>query len=209
MRNWQNGSSSTSYGVDWRRFLPRSLSVDNLRDDELLESYLRKHFYDLHKVADFKQWMARNVDSDQIVDDLEVLMGKPFLQGPITAVITTFHRAPYDVNARLFYLILRATKRGHSITSIYHEMMHFFLHWHYWDACRAAGLSEQQTHVFKESLTVLLNKTLNKRGLPPDNGYPAHRMWRQRWIEVWREAPEFKSFFADALAEYASRVSTA
>lgn len=200
--NWRTAVSTETYGVDWKMYLPASLSIDQVMNEQFLKVYLDREYYCSGKVAEFRIWLETHADSNQIVADLEALTGKQFIPGPVTCFITTFHCAPYNVDRRLFYSIWRSTKREHAITSIYHEMMHFLFHWFYWDECRKAGLTDAQIHAFKESLTVLLNPTLEIRGLPSDRGYTTHAGLRAKWEAMRAEEEGFDTFFHKALAEY-------
>jgi len=207
MWNWREAMSISGYGIDWKQFLPESFSSDAVRDENRLRSYLEQQYYLPGKVSEFKSWMEQHINAEEIAADLETLMGRAFTPGPITVFLTTFHRAPYDVSGRFFYSIIRSYKREVSITSVYHELMHFLFHWHYWETCRSAGLSDTQIHVLKESLTVLLNPILDRRGLPHDNGYPSHQAFRTIWATTWLENRTFVSFLETALRRYASMVA--
>lgn len=198
--NWQDAIKKESYGMQWRQFLPSSITVEKVADDIFLRNYLENEFYKSGQVNDFKEWLTDHVVADQIEKDLASLMQVQFLFEKITAYITTFRRAPYDVPGNSFFLMRRTYKREISATSIYHELMHFLFHWHYWNQCRDAGLCDQEIHSFKESLTVLLNPTLEKRGLPLDEGYPMHQEFRKKWTSLYEEYPDFPVFFEKALA---------
>ena len=199
MRNWRGAVRTSSYGVDWKKFLPKELTVRKVKNKTFLRSYLKRKYYTPERVANFKQWLERHIDTHQVSSDLEHLLGKKFLPTPITVLITTFRRAPYDVEARTFFLTLREFHPELSVTATYHELMHFLFHWHYWDRCKKAGLSDPEIHDFKESLTVLLNPILKKRGLPLDFGYPSHKEIRNRWKLLYRKERNFSAFMRKAL----------
>jgi hypothetical protein len=57
--------------------------------------------------------------------------------------------------------------------------MHFVVHKYYWKQMRDAGLSDQQVHDIKESLTVLLNPVFEARWGGTENGYPNHQNLRK------------------------------
>ena len=126
--NWQNAITANSYGVDWRKFLPEDISIESVRDNEYLKNYLEKKYYQPGKILEFRDWLEQNVDSSQIQADLETLMNKKFPPGNIKVFITTFRRAPYNIEQSFFYVILiwNESKRKKSIPVIYHELMHFF-----------------------------------------------------------------------------------
>lgn len=199
IRNWQKSITANSYGMDWKKFLPEDISAENVHDDEYLKGYLKKKFYQSGKVSEFKKWIERAVNSSQIQKDLETLMGKKFPFENVKVFITTFHRAPYNVEQNFFYLIWRDLSKGKAITNIYHELMHFLFHIYYWDMYKKAGLSEIQTHDIKESLTALINPILKQRGLPLDFGYPNHQILRANLEKLWSEEKNFKSFLKRAV----------
>jgi hypothetical protein len=197
--NWQDSFSRESYGIQWKQFLPPTMTVKEILNDAFLRDYLEKEFYKSGQVADFKKWLEERVAADQIEEDLTALMRQPFLSEKIAVNITTFHRAPYDVPGNSFFLMRRTYKREISVMMIYHELMHFLFHWHYWDQCKNAGLSEREIDNFKESLTVLLNPVLEKRGLPLDSGYPGHEELRKQWTILYKANLDFPVFFEKAL----------
>jgi hypothetical protein len=199
MRNWQDSFNRESYGIQWKEFLPPSMTVEEVLGDNFLRNYLEKEFYKSGQVSDFRKWLEEHVVADQIEEDLIVLMQKPFLSKEIAVQITTFRRSPYNVLGNSFFLTRRTYKREISVGMIYHELMHFLFHWHYWDQCKKAGLSEQEIDNFKESLTILLNPILEKRGLPLDVGYPGHEALRKRWAALYAENSDFPIFLEKAI----------
>jgi hypothetical protein len=203
IQNWQNSVIAKSYGVDWKNFLPKDIDIKDVKDYKFLKEYLNKNYYEKGEVSIFKNWLENNVDSAEIQTDLQGLMGKKFFKD-VNAFITTFHRAPYDVTESFFYLILRDTNRKRSITNIYHELMHFLFHIHYWEICKKAGLSETQTHDLKESLTALLNPILKRRGLPLDFGYPNHQEFRASLEKLWNKGENFEIFLKKVLDRYSN-----
>lgn len=204
--NWQDAISKESYGIQWKQFLPPSITADQVADKVFLKHYLEKEFYASGQVSAFKLWLEDHTDARRIEEDLTALMQGPFLSQNIVVYVTTFHRAPYDVPESSFFLIRRTNKRELSVTAIYHELMHFLFHWHYWGKCEKKGLSEQEIHDFKESLTVLLDPILEKRGLPPDGGYPMHKGLRKQWTLLYEEDSNFPIFIEKALVLYKSHL---
>ncbi len=194
--NWQNAITANSYGIDWKKFLPEDISIENVRDNEYLKNYLERKYYQSGKVSEFKDWLGQNVNSSQIQVDLETLMDKKFPSGNIKVFITTFRRAPYNVKQNFFYVVLiwNESKRKKSIPVIYHELMHFLFHIHYWDMCQKAGLSDTQIHILKESSTVLLNPILEKRGFPISSGYANHQEIRAKLKKIWDKEKNLKLF---------------
>ena len=203
MWNWQTALDVTSYGTSWRKYVPCDISVSDVMDTNTLRRYIENRYCQTGIVNEYIGWVLDNVHADQIESDLEGLLGRPFLPGPINVYVTTFHRAPYDAKSHCLFSIQRVSERARSITSIYHELMHFVFHWYYWEPCRSAGLTDIETHSFKESLTTLLNPLLIGRGLPLDSGYLQHQVLREKWDILWKESNmEFDVFFQKALAEY-------
>jgi hypothetical protein len=202
VKNWQRAVEAKSHGIDWKRFLPESISLDEVSDASFLRAYLKKEYYDSGKVSGFRVWLENNVHADEIRDDLMALMQKPFHSDLITVYLTTFHRAPYNPDESSLFLFEQFPRRERSVTTIYHELMHFLFHWYYWDQCRKAGLSESEIDALKESFTVLLNPILAKRNLPLDGGYPIHEAMRERWAILYKETPDFPIFLEKALSTY-------
>mgnify|MGYP001608659401 FL=1 len=198
IQNWQNSVAAKSYGVEWKKFLPEDISIEDVRDSGRLKIYLEKNYYQNGEVSEFINWLENTTKPSEIQKDLTVLMDKKFINH-VKIFITTFHRAPYNVRENFFYLIWRDANRKRAITNIYHELMHFLFHIYYWETCRRAGLSETQIHTLKESLTVLLNPTLEKRGLPADNGYPAHQKLRVQLKKLWSGEKNFELFLNKVL----------
>lgn len=198
--NWQESVAVKSYGVIWKKFLPADISAERVRDKKYLRNYLDKKFYRSGKVSEFKNWVECNLNTPQIKEDLERLMGKKFPFRMVKIFITTFHRAPYNVKQKFFYLIWRDFDRKKSVTTnIYHELMHFLFHLYYWNKCRKAGLSDAKIHILKESLTVLLNPILEKRKLPLDTGYIPHQEIRTKLRELWQKENNFDLFLDKAV----------
>ncbi len=63
-------------------------------------------------------------------------------------------------------------------------------------------MSESEIDNFKESITVLLNPILEKRGLPLDGGYPIHEELRKQWAMLYGENPDFPGFLEKAIPLY-------
>lgn len=206
VENWQASlATQSNYVGDFKaKYWPKDIPLEKAEDKKYLREYLAERFYSTGKVAIFKDWLETNVNANEIQADLEVLMKKKFLAEVVTAYITVLGLGRYWTQGNLFYVIYPDPRWGSKIriTNIYHELMHFLFHWHYWDQCLAAGLSEQEIHNFKESLTVLLNPILAKRGLPLDNGYPAHAELRKRWTVFYEENPDFPKFLEKAIPLY-------
>jgi len=206
VKNWQESlAEKNDYVGDFKaKYLPKDIPLEKTKDEEYLRGYLRERFYKTGKVADFRDWLEANTNIAEMQKDLEELMGKKFIMETMTAYITVLGLGSYHIKENVFYVIYRSPERDRKerISGIYHELMHFLFHWHYWDRCRAAGLSDQDVHNFKESITVLLNPILAKRGLPLDKGYFVHEELRKQWVLFYEENPNFPIFFEKALALY-------
>lgn len=203
VKNWQSSlASQSSYVSDPKKYLPKDVSQEKLNDAKYLKEYLYKKYYQLGKVLEFRDWLIRNTNSSEIQSDLEKLVGRTFKFEEIDAYITIFGLGRYSIEANLFYVIYRSPERDRTmrISNIYHELMHFLFHAYYWEECQKADLSESQIHDFKESLTVLLNPILEKRGLPLDQGYPKHQELRAKLKELWEEKNwKFEDFLKEVL----------
>ncbi len=175
------------YGTDWARFLPKDIVSEKVGNREYLKEYLERKYYATGKIAAFKAWLERHVNAAEIQEDLERLMDKKFGGGTITVFITVFGRGMYDVRGNSFYINYCHRNPEKSTSRIYHELMHLLFHRYYWEECQRAGLSELQIHDLKESLTVLLNPILEKRGMPMDQGYLKHQELRAKLKQMWED----------------------
>lgn len=206
VENWRSSLvTQNNYVGDFRaKYLPKDILPEKIGDKEYLREYLDERFYKTGKIIEFKTWLEANANSAEIQEDLERLMGVKFLSETITAYITALGLGRYHVQGDLFYVIYRSPERDRKmrITNIYHELMHFLFHWHYWDQCKEAGLSEQEINNLKESLTVLLNPVLEKRGLPSDGGYPVHEELRKKWAALYKGNSDFPVFLEGAILLY-------
>jgi exonuclease V gamma subunit len=54
--NWRSGLAASNYGVQWRELLSASVPATALRNEDELETYLRKAFYEREDIADFQKW---------------------------------------------------------------------------------------------------------------------------------------------------------
>lgn len=199
--NWHSSMGVSSYGIDWGKFLPKDVLLEKIKDLAYLRNYLERKYYKTGKIAEFITWLEQNINSAQIQEDLESLIGKKFSNITINVFITVFGRGMYNVPGNLFYLNYCHHDLEKSASRIYHELMHFLFHIYYWKECKKAGFTEPQIHDLKESLTVLLNSILDKRGLPLDQGYPKHQELRAKLKELWEEKSwEFEDFLKEVLA---------
>ncbi|HRY76822.1 MAG TPA: hypothetical protein P5524_01515 [Candidatus Paceibacterota bacterium] len=199
--NWQGSMvGGSNYGLDWWKFLPRDILVEKTKDPAYLRNYLEGKYYKTGKIAEFITWLEQNINSAQIQEDLELLMNKKFGNITITVFITVFGRGMYHVPGSLFYLNYCHRDPEKSASRIYHELMHFLFHIYYWEECQKAGFTQPQIHDLKESLTVLLNPILDKRGLPLDQGYPKHKELRTKLKELWgKKSWKFEDFLKEVL----------
>ena len=203
--NWQASlvrQDNYDYVGDFRgKYFPKDIPVEKAKDKEYLRNYLTEKFYANGKVAVFREWLEMNVSASEVQADLETLMKQKFLVEDFSVYITVFGLGRYSMQENLFYVIYRGPERDRRerISAIYHELMHFLFHWHYWKYCREAKLSEREIHNFKESLTILLNFVLEKRGLPLDKGYALHEKLRKQWLLLYAENPDFPIFLEKAI----------
>jgi len=190
--NWQKSFSRISYGLKWNKFIPEDLNPVCLKDRNRLSDYVQKKFYKTNLINIFLEWLKKNVDIKQIQADLESITGEKFDYGKIGVYLTTFHRAPYNFQKKYFYLIYQDKNKTGSIRSIYHELFHFYFHEHYMDQIKNKYGSEKANQL-KESLTVILNDVLPKRLLPPDKGYPEHKILREQIKRIWQKEKNLDS----------------
>lgn len=203
VKNWQSSlARHSNYVTDPIKYLPKDIVQEKLNDAEYLKQYLSKKFYESGKVSKFRDWLIKNANSLEIQNDLEGLMGRKFKIEEIKAYITIFGLGRYNVELNLFYIIYKNSEQEREIriSNIYHELMHFLFHIYFWEKCQKAGLSEPQIHNLKESLTILLNPILKKRGLPMDNGYLKHQKLRVELKELWgKDDWIFENFLNEVL----------
>lgn len=191
IKNWQESIKKSSYNVSWIKFLPDNISVKCVNDNICLKNYLKTN-YPINKIAEFINSLNKLINSREIQNDLEILLNAKFAVANFKIFITTFHRAPYNIEKKYFYLIYRENNINKAVGGIYHELMHFLFHQNYWDYCKNQGLSDAKIHIIKESLTVLLNEILEKRGLPLDKGYEAHKKLREKIKGYQKNSNDFK-----------------
>jgi len=193
VRNWQEAIIAESYGLKWKDYIPDALSIGCIKNEKCITDYLKNKYYNSGEIILYIKALQNKLNTSEIKKDLEFLVGKKFPNKIISVFITTFPRSPYSVANNFFYLRYRSQEKGieKSITNIYHELMHFLFHWHYWNKCISYGLDDKQIHILKESLTVLLNPILKKRKLPLDKGYKDHQLLRKRIVRFWQEKQDF------------------
>lgn len=194
-KNWQNGVLAKSHGVNWAKYIPPDLSIECVKNDKCLTNYLKNKFYNSCDIDLYIEKFKKVIDILEIQNDLEFLMNKKFPEKiEINVLITTFQRCPYNIKDNFFYLRYQAAEEDFkkSITTIYHELMHFLFHWHYWQKCRNAGLKENKIDDIKEAFTILLNSILEKRNLPIDKGYKIHQDLRGKIMGFWKQKNDFE-----------------
>ena len=161
IQNWQNSLNKESYNVNWNKFLPSDISLKCTNDNECLKKYLEIN-YPINKISEFINSINKLINPQEIQNDLENLLNAKFKTNDFKVFITTFHRAPYNIEGNYFYLIYRENNINKAVGGIYHELMHFLFHQNYWDYCKNKGLDDTKIHILKESFTVLLNENLKK-----------------------------------------------
>lgn len=195
VENWQKALILQSYHTNWKDYIPVDLPIECVKNNKCLTDYLKRNYYDSGKIDLYIENLKNNINAFEIQKDLETLEKRVFPAGiTINVFITTFVRAPYNTKDNFFYLRYRTGEEyfKKSITSIYHELMHFLFHWNYWQQCQLFGLKENQIHDIKESFTVLLNPILEKRNLPLDVGYKTHFNLREKIMEFWKQKNDFE-----------------
>lgn len=200
IQNWKQSLNKESYSVNWNKFLPDNISFECLNNDECLSKYLKTN-YPFNKIGEFINLINKLINPQETQNDLEKLLDAKFAATDFRIFITTFHRAPYNIDKNYFYLIYRENNIRKAISGIYHELMHFLFHQNYWDYCKKKGLNDIKIHILKESLTVLLNEILEKRGLPLDKGYAAHQELREKIKNYEKSSNNFKELLTKIIDE--------
>lgn len=190
IQNWQSSIKKYSYNINWNKFLPNDISIECANCKICLENYLKIN-YPINKISEFINSINKLIDGAQIQKDLENLLNAKFKTINFKIFITTFHRAPYNIEKNYFYLIYRENNVSKAVSGIHHELMHFLFHQNYWSYCKNKGLDDVKIHILKESLTILLNEILEKRGLPLDRGYAAHQELREKIKNYYRSSNDF------------------
>lgn len=198
VQNWQESVEKSGYDVNWIKFLPENISLDCVRSNACLENYLNINC-PKNKILNFINLLNNLINTEQIQNDLENLLNAEFTADNYKIFITTFHRAPYNVERNYFYLIYRENNAKKAVSGIYHELMHFLFHQNYWGYCESKGLDDEKIHILKESLTILLNKILEKRGLPLDKGYMAHQELREKIKNYQKNSRGFKNLLEEII----------
>lgn len=200
VQNWKESLNKESYSVSWNKFLPDDISLECVNNNECLSKYLKEN-YSLDKINKFIDLLNKLINPQEIQNDLENLLNAKFTTNDFKIFITTFHRAPYNIEKNYFYLIYRESNTKRAVSGIYHELMHFLFHQNYWDYCKNSGLNDTKIHILKESLTVLLNEILEKRGLPLDKGYSAHQKIREKIKNCKKDSNDFKKLLTNIINE--------
>lgn len=200
IQNWQNSLNKESYNVNWNKFLPNNISPECLNDNKYLSKYLKEN-YPLNKITNFINSINKLINPKKIQNDLENLLNTQFKIANFKIFITTFHRAPYNIDKNYFYLIYKENNINKAISGIYHELMHFLFHQNYWDYCKKKGLNDIKIHLLKESFTVLINEILIKRELPLDKGYASHQELREKIKNYHKNSNSFKELLRKIVNE--------
>lgn len=198
IKNWQESVSKQSHGVDWVKFLPEDISLECVSDSDCLSNYLENKYYSTGKIEEFVGELSKKINAEQIQEDLEEILQCKFKAEDYKIFITTFHRAPFSLKEHYFFVILKRDIER-TISSIYHELMHFLFYQNWYEFCKEKGLSDSQINTFKEALTILLNDVLEKRGWPLDIGYSAHQELRKEIKGIRDNEHDFTRFLEKAI----------
>ena len=124
IQNWKQSLNKESYNVKWIKFLPSDISIECTNDSECLKKYLEINFPS-NKIKIFINLLNQLINPQQIQNDLENLLNSKFKTDDFKIFITTFNRAPYNIDKNYFYLIYRENNINKSVSGIYHELMSF------------------------------------------------------------------------------------
>jgi hypothetical protein len=128
-----------------------------------------------------KTWepIAKNVE-----ERLTQLFPTDLDLGSIIVYVTQSQRCPYNVQQNLFYVSM---VRIGSITTLLHELLHFYTHKLYEQ--RFFEINRADFGDFKEALTIILNLTFSDILDQEDMGYPQHAQLRNEIAEQWGKTP--------------------
>lgn len=166
--------------------------------DFLYEKYLTETRPDLFSIVCVKEWEAVE---KKFISILEELTKKEFLfkNEIITTYITTAPLSPYNITEK--WLMIFPTKDVEQIkTSIAHELFHFHFQSHYEEQIIRRGLTKNDFHLLKESITFILNEPNFKDIITIlDKGYASHKEFRLILKEIWDKEKDFDLFIEKAV----------
>ena len=158
----------------------------------------------------YAEWLQALIKPKRIDNLLYEITGKRVANKIINVIITTNGRCPYDADGSAFYIHYGAQPKWIYQTAA-HECMHFIVHKYYWKQFRDAGLSDQQAHDIKESLTVLLNPAFEAKWAGPEKGYPVHQNLRKDIEKIAKTTWDFDEIMTKTiklfLRKYFEKVS--
>lgn len=196
--NWWDACNSTSHGVDWKKKINPKI-VKNIHGKRKKEAYvflipfLRTKY---KKEKDrFKE--SKESISNQFKEKFEIgckkivkMMRKPLYRRDFRFYLTTFKRAPYNIEKGLIWLPIDYLD---PISVFLHELCHFQF-FHYWrknPKSPVSQLSDEQFEFLKESLTIILDKDFLSIIRKPDQGYKLHQDFRKELSKFWKKEKDF------------------
>lgn len=196
--NWWNGCNRMSHGVDWKTKIDREI-VKNIYHKSQREAYdfliplLQEKYLKEGKLLEKQKNFINRQFKQRFTKGYEKIikvMGKPLYCLNYKFYLTTFERAPYDMDEGAIWMPIN-WKDPMSI--FLHELCHFQFT-HYWrknPKSKVAELSDKQFDFLKESLTVILDKDFLPIIQRPDQGYKLHQAFRKELSQFWQKEKDF------------------
>ncbi|MCB9822684.1 hypothetical protein H6800_00225 [Candidatus Nomurabacteria bacterium] len=197
--NWLEASQNKSKLKQWATdFDPKFFNELKSHNEEdattLLIEYLKGlYLSDKNNIAEYKKFIESEFKSKfkEACDALEMLTGKPLYRQDFTVYLTTFPRGPYNYdNGELWVAI----GWYDPIRNFMHELLHFQTIYYWRNKVPAViNMTGDEFEILKESLTVVLDESLEPLIKSPDKGYEQHREIRVKLHEYWIKNKNFDS----------------
>ena len=196
-------ANSTDYGKDWLKSFPSDFTEKllSLPEDKQpiaisnhIEKYYSKEYLNKFQIKSYNKIKGK---LDIIIERLEKVHNRKLPVKNIIVKYETFTCCPYiwqgkESDTFGLYFSKYIIDKDEEIVCFAHELMHLFFHYYFFDYCISKGLSENQTHDLKESLTVFLDTESSLSSLmdAKDGGYFVHQKLRELISEEWNKLPE-------------------
>jgi hypothetical protein len=139
-------------------------------------------------------WRTKEAEYFKI---LEQITQKPIYRKNFGAYYTSGFMCPYNL-IQAWFMVSMWHNIPFSIGTICHEVMHLQFHYYYEKWCLKNGLSKDQFHNLKESLTFLLNEPeFENIILQNEQGYPDHLKLRSQLQKLWQKEKNFEKFLTN------------
>ena len=195
--NWWGACNSSSYGVDWKERISKSLQ-NKISGKTKKEAYkfLFPYLAKLHKRVKLeteKNYAQKRFDEKQkqIFERMEEVTGRKICRENFIIFMTTFPRCPYNITKGYIWSYYK-WGRGDYVDSFIHELLHFQTYAYWYEKCRKK-LSNEDFEDLKEALTVILNESFSDIMTKPDCGYEVHKYLREELAKYWKKIKNFNS----------------